>query len=129
MANAPGEALAARLLADAPLGLLIGTGLYPSKPTQEPSSDYAVYFKTGGGDGLNAGGRKTLQQYTFRVEATARTDAAAQAILKAVVDSLTTWADRPGGVQGCFAEGDADDATLDDGRQVCGQTFRVFFQG
>lgn len=129
MPNTPGEAIGTRLLSDAPLSLLVSTRISPSKPTQEPSGDYVVYYLTGGGDGINAVGRKTLQEYTLRVEGTSATDAGAQAIRKAALATLTTWRDLTSGVQGCFAVGDADDNTLEDGRQVAGQTFRLFFQG
>jgi hypothetical protein len=129
MPNTPGEALGLRLLSDGAVAGLVGDRVTPTKPTQEPAADYLVYTKTGGGDGINAGGRKKLQEYLFRVDIYAATDTAAQAILTAVIVCLTGWVDRSSGVQGCFPVGDEDDNTLDDARQVTGKTFRLFYMG
>lgn len=133
-----GEAIAGRLLGSfgdageagalAALEALIGDRVYPSKPTQDPGGDYVVYFRTGGGDGSKLGGANGLKSGSFRVEAVGQTSDGAEAILKQVVALLDGWSDRAIGVQGCFAEGDADEATDDDNRQVSGQTFSLWFK-
>ncbi len=128
----PGEALASRLLAHAGVAALAGAKVYPSKPTQDPPGGanpwpYLVYFRTGGGDGKNLAGRTRLQNYAMRVDCYATTQAAAEQIAAAVAAALDGWADRDNGVQGCFAAGDMDEQTTEDGSQVSGQTFSLWF--
>jgi hypothetical protein len=127
-----GEAIATRLLTDIATAALVGTRIYPSKPTQEPNGDYIVYFRTAGGGGKRLKARNGLQNYSVRVEAVAETQAKAEAILKAVTNRLTpaegTWKDSTIGVQGCYSQGDADEQTLEDGRQVSGATFGIWFK-
>lgn len=128
----PGEAIAGRLLSGAPdVAALVGSRIFPSKPTQDAQGDYVVYFRTGGGGNTALGGRIGLQAYEMRVECYARTAGSADAILAAVVARLAgppAWRDRPNGVQGCFPVGDADEQVLDDGDQVSGQTFSLWFK-
>lgn len=128
MPDTVGEAVATRLIGDAPVGALIGDRIYPSKPTQEPSEDYLVYFGQSGGDGVTLDGSTEYHWYEVRVEATSRTQAGAEAIMAAVRTALHGWRDVSQGVQGSFAQSDADEITLEDGRQVSGQTFSVRFK-
>lgn len=132
MANptTPGEAIAGRLTAaDATaLAALVATRVFPSKPTQEPTGDYVTFWRTGGGDGGTLAASNGLRQHEMRVECTGSTEAVAESILGAVSARLNGWRDRTIGVQGCFAVGDSDETTLDDGRQVSGQTFGLWFK-
>lgn len=124
------EAIAGRLLAEdaTVLAALIDTRVFPSKPTQEPTGDYVVYYRNGGGDGVTLNGTPRLKAYEIRVECVGETQARAEAILKAVDARLDGWRDRDIGVQGCFAVGDSDESTLEDGRQVSGQTYKLMFK-
>jgi hypothetical protein len=130
--NTPADAIGGRLIgnygAAAGLAALIGTRAYPSKPTQEPEEDYVTFWQTGGGDGITLAGPRQLKSYDVRVEATATTQARAAAILNAVAAVLDGWQNKGIGVQGCFAVGDADETVQDDGRQVSGQTFQLWFK-
>jgi hypothetical protein len=63
----------------------------------------------------------------MRVEAVATTEAEAKAVLSEVRTLLSGWSDRSIGVQGCFEAEDEDESTLDDGAEVAGQTFRLYF--
>ena len=127
-----GEAIAQRLLTEPAVTALVGTRIYPSKPTQDPTEKYVVYYRTGGGDGRRLAGRHGLQNYAVRVEATAGTQAEAEAILAAVRERLAPvgdrWVDKTNGVHGCSTVGDADEQTLEDGRQVSGQTYSIWFK-
>jgi len=127
-----GEAIAQRLLTEPAVTALVGTRVYPSKPTQDPVEKYIVYYRTGGGDGRRLAGRLGLQNYQVRVESTAGTQAEAEAILAAIIERLTPagdrWVDKDNGVHGCSTVGDADEQTLEDGRQVSGQTFAIWFK-
>ena len=130
------DVFAQRLLTGAGVAALVGTRVYPSKPAQDVAEDYVVYFRTGGGDAKTLGGRSGLQPSDIRVECYASTQAAAEAILKAVTTRLCGdraagvpgWRDRANGVHGCFAQGDSDEQVLDDGGQVSGQTFSLWFK-
>lgn len=131
------EAIAGRLLgtydAESPgestdLAALVSTRIAPSKPTQDPEGDHVSFWLTGGGDGAKLSGRNGLKPFDVRVEATATTQAGAEAILIQVDALLDGWRDRDRGVQGCFAVGDRDEDTLQDGRQVSGQTYRLWFK-
>lgn len=130
------EALAQRLLTGAGVTALVGTAVFPSKPTQDPPASYVVYFRQGGGDTRTLAGRGGLQPHDIRVECYARTQADAEAILAAVAARLCgdkatatpAWRDRTNGVQGCFAQGDSDEQVTDDGWQVSGQTFSLWFK-
>lgn len=131
----PGEAIGGRLLGEygAPgyaddLAALVDTRVAPSKPTQEPTGDHVSFWKAGGGDGMKLSGAVGLKQYEVRVECVSATTAGAEAILNEVVALLDGWRDRDIGVQGCFPVGDADESTLEDGRQVSGQTFSLWFK-
>lgn len=132
MANpaTPGEAIAGRLLDPAAtiLAALVAGRVYPSKPTQEPTGDYVIYYRAGGGDGANLSGASRLKAHEMRVEATGTTETGAEAVLDAAVALLDGWQDRSIGVQGCFGVGDRDESVLEDGRQVSGQTFRLWFK-
>lgn len=129
------EAIAGRLLGDAGVTALVSTRITPDKPMQEPDGNYLSFWRVSGGDGYNLARRNGLQQYQHRVEATARTQAEAEAILQAALlrlcgdnDAVDPWVDKANGIFGCFAVGDADEQTLDDGRQVSGQSFNVWFK-
>lgn len=132
----PSEALARRLLTGEAVAALVGTAVHPSKPTQETPGDYVVYFRQGGGDAKTLGGRSALQAHDMRVECYSRTQAGAEAILAAVVTRLcgdraaavAVWRDRDNGVHGCFAQGDSDEQVTEDGFQVSGQTFSLWFK-
>lgn len=130
MPGTTSEAIAGRLtesVLSAALAALVSTRVYPSKPTQDAALPYVVWWETGG-DGLKTiGGRSRLQQYDVRVECYATTEAGSKAVLEAVRDLLDGWRDREDGVQGCFASEDADQQTLEDGTEVAGQTFRLWF--
>ena len=133
-----GEALAQRLLTAATVAALVGTRVFPSKPTQETPGDYVVYFRTGGGDVKTLGSRSGLQPHDVRVECYADTQAAADAILDAVASALcgnraagiAAWRDKDNGVHGCFTQADGDELVTDDAqpRQVSGQTFQLWFK-
>ena len=131
-ARTEGEAIATRLLGDAAITALVSQRVFPSKPTQDPQNDYIVYYRVGGGDGRTLKGRSRLQNYQVRVEATAMTQAKAEAIMAAVRNSLTppdeTWKYPENGIEGVHSTADADEQTLEDGRQVSGQTFGVWFR-
>lgn len=127
------EAIAGRLLGSyggdvTDLAALVDTRVYPSKPTQEPDGDHVVYYRTGGGDGTKLGASNGLRQHEMRVECVSETAAGAEAILDAADALLSGWRDRDIGVQGCFASGDRDESTLEDGRQVSGQTYSLWFK-
>lgn len=126
----PTEAVNARLIADAGVGALVADRVYPSKPTQDATWPYVVSWKQGGGDGVNLDrGRNTIQSYLVRVEAYAVTSASAEAIMAAVVTALAGWQDKTNYVWGVFPTGDADEQVSDDGTQISGQSFNVFFRG
>lgn len=130
-ARTEGEAIATRLLADAGVTALVGNRVTPSVPTQDPTGDYVTYYRTAGGEGRTLGGRNRLQNYSVRIEAVAETQAKANAILAAVVASLTprdAWRDEDNGVRGCSTQGDADESVLEDNRRVAGQTFSIWFK-
>lgn len=125
----PAEAIAGRLTEpNTDLAGLVDTRVYPNKPTQEPSGDYVTFYRSGGGDGSTLGGANGLKSSEIRVEAVAPTQAVAESILDAVAVLLDGWRDRSIGVQGCFAVGDRDEDTQDDGRQVAGQTYSLHFK-
>lgn len=128
MASTSAEVIAARLLADGPTTALVSTRITPSKPVQEPDGDYLCFWRQSGGDGVTLDGPTASHWEEIRVEATAATQARAEAILKAVRESLHGWRDVANGVQGSFAQGDADEQTLEDGRQVSGQSFMIRFK-
>ncbi len=132
VARTEGEAIAQRLLSDTAIVQLVGQRVAPSVPTQDPTSDYIVYYRVSGGDGRRLAGRNGLQKYDVRIECTAETQARAEAILAAVVARLTPegerWTDPANGVQGCSTSGDADEAVLEDNRRVSGQTFSIWFK-
>src|SRR5262245_48755639 len=124
----PGEAIAQRLLANGSITALVNQRVYPSKPEGNPTWPFIVYFRAGGGGGHHLGGRNRTQEYTMRVEVYAEHDTQAQPIIAAVVSALKNWRDIPNKVHGSFATDDADEVVLDDGSQVPGQSFRLFFQ-
>lgn len=130
-ARTEGEAIAQRLLADTAVSALVGIRVTPTVPTQDPPGDYVTYYRTAGGEGRTLGGRNRLQNYSVRIEAVAGSQAAANAILTAVVDSLTPregWRDEENGVRGCSTQGDADESVMEDNRRVAGQTFSIWFK-
>lgn len=126
------EAIYGRLqdaTAAASLIALIGVKAFPSKPEQDTELPYLVFYLTGGG-GLNTvDGPSTLQPRSLRVEGYAATEAGSAAVLDAAAAALDGWSDRPNGIQGCFAEEDADQQTLPDAIEVSGQTFRLWHTG
>lgn len=128
------EAIAGRLLGTdgsnvAALAALIGTRVFPTKPTQEQTGDYLAFWRTGGGDGMRLSSPAGLRPVDVRVECRSATEGGAEAILREVVALLHGWSNRTIGVQGCFAVGDSDEETdPDDGRQVSGQTFQLWFK-
>lgn len=126
----PAEAFAARLTGAEATALvaLVEDRVTPGKPTQEPTGDYLTFYRSGGGDGASLGGANGLKSHEMRVEGVAQTQATAEAILDAANELLDGWRDRDIGVQGCFAVGDRDEATQDDGRQVAGQTYSLHFK-
>lgn len=132
MANptTPAEAIAGRLLADdaAALAALVGDRIWPNKPTQDPACPYVTFFRSGGGDGVRLDGATSLNPAEVRVEAVAETQGEADAVMAAVAERLAGWRDRSIGVQGCFPAGDRDEQTNDDGRQVSGQSFTLWFK-
>jgi hypothetical protein len=121
------EAIAGRLLAASGLTALIDSRAYPSKPTSNAALPYVVFFRQSGGDGLTLMATRNLRQHEIRVEAIAETQAEAESVLAAVTARLHGWQDRPNGIQGCFAQGDADERTDGDGIQVSGQTYSLWF--
>jgi hypothetical protein len=127
----PIEAIAGRLLGSygdaSALAALVAKRQYPSKPTQDPPGDHVVFWRVGGGDGANLAGANKLKASEIRVECISATEGGAEKIADAVDGLLNGWRDRGIGVQGCFPVGDRDEATLDDGRQVSGQTYRLHF--
>lgn len=124
-----GEAIAARLLGGSGVTALVEQRVYPSKPQQEPDGDYVVYFRQAGGDPpVTLSGPGSASWREVRVEAWARTQARAEAILKAVRARLSGWSDWSAGVELCLSRGDADEQTFDANWQVSGQTFGVRFQ-
>lgn len=136
MPATPSEAIAQRLLTDESITDLVGAAVFPSKPTQDTPGDFLVYFRQGGGDVKTLGARSGLQPHEMRVECYAATQAAAEGLLAAVVTRLcgdrtaevAVWRDRANGVHGCFAQGDSDELVTDDGKQVSGQTFSLWFK-
>lgn len=128
---APGneiEAVAGRLATAATsLYTLIADRSYPGKPAGNASLPYVVFYRASGGDGTTLGGPRGTRQTDIRVDAYARSEEDAEAVLAAVRSQLDGWRDRPNGVQGCFAQGDADEEILDDDRHVSGQTFSLWF--
>jgi len=123
----PIEAIAGRLLATSALTALVGSRSYPSKPTDNAALPYVVFYKQSGGDGINLAAVKGTRNYDIRVDVYSTTEEEAEEILEAVAGRLDGWQDRPNGVQGCFARGDADEQTQDDGSQVSGQTYSLWF--
>lgn len=121
------EAVVQRLL-DPGVTALVGQRVFPSKPTQDSLWPYVVATKTAGGDEVRLDGPAGLQGYSVRLDCYAKTEAEAEAVLAAAAARLDRWRDRANGVQGCFPQGDADEEVLDDGSQVSGQTFTVWFK-
>lgn len=106
---------------------IAGDRVKPSKPTQDDSLPYVSVFRSSGNEGLNLGEVRRVRQNDIRCDAWARNQKEAQNLLAAIVARLDGWADKPNGVHGCFAQGDANEQTNDDGDQISGQTFSVWF--
>lgn len=126
----PGEAVTARLTADAGFVALADDRVYPGLPTQDGEWPYAVYTIDAGGGGvkLTGTGSAKTKEYVVRVECYARTDAAAEALIQAVADALAGWKDKTNRVHGCFPVEDRNQLSNDDGSRVSGQSFRLFFE-
>ena len=124
----PIEAISGRLRETSALTLLIEQRSYPSKPTHDAPLPYVVFYRQSGGDGMNLNGRRQLRQHDVRVDVYAKSQEQANAVLSAVVDQLDGWQEKPIGVQGCFAQGDADEETPGDEIQLSGQTFSLWFK-
>ncbi len=126
----PSEVLHGRLSDEtdaAALIALVSDRLFPSKPDQDAALPLLTWWVVGG-DGLGTlSGRSRLQAYDLRLEAHARTEAESVAVLAAARPVLHGWRDREIGVQGCFATEDTDQQTIDDGTEVSGQTFRLWY--
>ena len=105
---------------------LVASRVYPSKPTQDAVRPFVTWWLVSGDGQKTLSGRSRLQPYELRVEATADTEAAAVAVIQAVRSALDGWSSRDEGIQGCFAQEDADQQTLDDGAEVAGQTFKLW---
>jgi len=129
----PGEAIASRLLATPAVVALVGVRVTPSKPPQDAPGDYLVYYRSAGGGGMRLNGPAGLNAYSMRVDCYSETQAGAEAILTAVRSALGGWSDRANGVQGCFAQEDADEQVIDDAGggvyQVSGQSFQLWYTG
>lgn len=130
----PSEAIATKLLATAGVTSLVGrdatSGVYsifPDKPTQDAPWDYVVFYKTGGGDGLRLDGRNKLQNYTFRFDVYAQTQGRAEALIKAITVAFDGWVDVANKVKGCFPVGDEDEQVFDDGTQISGKSFSLWY--
>lgn len=126
----PSEAMNERLTVDPPAGdlsALIGDRAFPCKPTQEAELPYLAWWEVSGGGGTTMSGPTRLKQHEMRVEAYAATEDEAVRVLAAARLLLAGWRDRNRGVQGCFESEDADQESLDDGVEVAGQTFRLWF--
>lgn len=122
------QAIAGRLAEpDTSLVSLIAQRAYPGKPTGNAGLPYVVFYRASGGDGTNLAGRRGTRQTDIRVDAYARSEEEAEQVLAAVREQLDAWRDRNNGVQGCFAQGDADETILDDDRHSSGQTFSLWF--
>ncbi len=132
MAATPSEAIADRLTVGADQVIaLVGTRVYPAKPTQDPAGAHVVFTITAGGEGTTLGGRNGLQVYDVLVDCVANTAAAAESLLKVVIERLAgppVWRDRDNGIHGCFGSADHSEQVLDDGGQVSSQTFRLWFK-
>lgn len=130
MAATVGDVLKPRLTSDAAVTALVGDRIFPSKPLQEPGDDeaYLCYWNAGGGDGITLSGPQSYRTHDVRIEAVAKTQAIAEAAIAAAKARLHGWRDVAAGVQGCFAQGDADETVLDDGFQISGQSFSIRFK-
>lgn len=137
-AELPSEPLWERLNSCQELRAIVGNRIKPNKPTpgeEESQKPYVTFWRITGGGAYDLGGRSGLQNYMFRIEFHADTDKQAEVIREIVLDRLCgnakrniePWVDRSQGVQGCFAADDADADTDDDGQQISGQTFSLWF--
>lgn len=125
------EAIAGRLLDEdeaADLIDLIADRVFPSKPAQDTTLPYLVFYLTGGGGMNTVDGPSRLQPRSLRVEGYDRDEAGSAAVLDAATAVLDGWRDRENGIQGCFAEEDADQQT-DGELEISGQTFRLWHTG
>lgn len=129
------EALASRVLSEPLVTNQIGQRFWPSKPTQEPLDDYAVYLQESSGETPTLEGRARLRRHLIQIMVIAKTKTIADSIMKAIGDRLAgngsdipVWVDKPNGVHACFAMDDADEDTLEDGRQMNTQTFAIHFR-
>jgi hypothetical protein len=130
MPGTTSEAIAGRLtdaVEATALIALVGSRVYPSKPTQDAALPHVVFWETGGDGMKTLAGRSRLQTYDVRVECYAETEAGAKAVLDEARALLDGWRDKSVGVLGCFASEDADQATLEDATEVSGQTFRLHY--
>lgn len=133
-----GEALAQRLLTGEDVKALVGTRITPNKPTQGESFNvkpYLCFWKVGGGGESNLAGRTRLQSYQWRIEFHAETDEQAEKLREVVLDRLAgnprngipVWRDLESGVHVCKVVDDADAEVREDGSQIAGQTFSIWF--
>lgn len=120
------DAVIGRLL-HASVAALVLDRVKPSKPTQDDLLPCISVYRSSGNDGTNLAAVRRLRQNDIRVDAWARNQKEAQAVLAVAVDRLDGWSDKPNGVHACLAQGDADEQTNDDGDQISGQTFSVWF--
>ena len=126
----PGEAIAYALLQAPAVTALIGQNVYPVMPTQDAGAPYIVYRRTGGGGANNLGGRRKLQQYTYRLDVQAETQAIAEAVLVAARTALASFRDISNGVQSILLSDDADAAVdSENAYRTPGQSFSIWFAG
>jgi hypothetical protein len=106
------ERIVARLIeAESPVLAIVQKKVYPNTPTHNASLPYLIVSRqSGGGDNVILTGRRGTRQDLFGLEAYARSQEQAAALLAAAIDQLNGWRDRAKGVQGCFALDDADEA-------------------
>ncbi len=123
----PSEAIGTRLTSDTALAALVSDRIAPIKPEHDATLPYVVFTKSSGGDGANLTAARRTRQHDIRVDVYAANETDAEPVLAAVLDRLDCWQDRSIGVQGCFAQGDADQEQMDDGNVISGQTFSLWF--
>lgn len=130
------EAIAGRLLFGAPeIAAVVQDRITPNMPTQEGQKPYVAFWRISGGGTTLLSESPRLNNYLYRVECYAETDAEAESLMDMVADRLAgngrkgilPWVDRLNGIQCCRPAGDRDTDTLGAESISAGQTFSLWF--
>lgn len=96
-----------RLSEDPTLTALVGTRIFPTRPTNDTVLPFVVYQLTGGEPQYTLSGPTGLVRYEFTIDYWATTQAAAIDVGEAVASLLNGW--RSASVQGSFLTNHADE--------------------